>query len=269
MWRPPTGRGGAPPVRVFDYSYYDEYQDKNGQVRQQWHYFTCALVRHDGSWPQLRVAREGLVDKAEHLHRRGRHRLRVRGVQPHLRGALRGPALRVGLHRPPDDGDPAQDRRERSTSRPWAASCCSAPTRSIPPVMPRLLAMAEDVLAHVPAGGVGAVPHACPTPGGEDLPAAAADGDSPRARPDGLVAVRRRRPACCTPTTGGTPPPGSTTTSTATWSNRRTRIPGTTDPRPDATGAPPEVAPCISGRQGFRPPWSWPGPSPAVASRGC
>jgi len=60
MWRP--GAPGHP--RVFDYSYYDEYRDRSGRVRERWRHFTCALAQHDGAWPELQVMRERLVDRA-------------------------------------------------------------------------------------------------------------------------------------------------------------------------------------------------------------
>ena len=169
MWRRgPDGEDPADPVRVFDYSYYDEYHDKNGGVQKQWHHFTCALVPHQGSWPQLHVTREGLLDKAGHLVGGG-------------------------------DIDFESDEFNRTFAvhcddRRFASAFIDAQMMEIllktggiidlrtmgrflllssdpldPPVMPRLLAMAEDVLAHVPAVVWELYPTAPDGPGHEDL----------------------------------------------------------------------------------------------------
>lgn len=60
MWR--EGAPGHP--RVFDYSYFDEYRDRDGRVRERWRHFSCALAQHDGAWPELRIVPERLVDRA-------------------------------------------------------------------------------------------------------------------------------------------------------------------------------------------------------------
>ena len=58
MWNPETG------ARVFDYAYAVERQDQNGRVSRTWYTFTCATIRHDGRWPELRLLRERLFDRA-------------------------------------------------------------------------------------------------------------------------------------------------------------------------------------------------------------
>lgn len=60
MWR--QGANGLD-LRVLDYAYYDEYKDKNGHVHKRWSYFTCAMARHNGLWPTVRVTRERVADK--------------------------------------------------------------------------------------------------------------------------------------------------------------------------------------------------------------
>jgi hypothetical protein len=57
-----TGANGLD-VRVFDYAYYDEYEDENGKVHRTWKYFNCAMARHNGIWPVIRVTRERKLDK--------------------------------------------------------------------------------------------------------------------------------------------------------------------------------------------------------------
>jgi hypothetical protein len=60
MWR--TGANGLD-LRVFDFAYYDEYKDNNGQVRKVWQYFNCAMARHNGLWPVVHVSKERALDK--------------------------------------------------------------------------------------------------------------------------------------------------------------------------------------------------------------
>ncbi len=150
MWRPAAGtEDGGEPVRVFDYGYYDEYHDKNGQVHQRWHYFTCALVNHNGSWPQLRVTREGLLDKAEHVLGGGdidfeseefNRMFAVDCADRRFASALIDPQMMEILLK--TGGTISLETMGRFLL------LSSDPLD--PPVMPRLLAMAEDVLAHVP-----------------------------------------------------------------------------------------------------------------------
>ena len=59
VWREASGH-----PRVFDYGYYTLHHNKNGQTYQRWQWFACALVQHNGKWPDLRVTRERLVDRA-------------------------------------------------------------------------------------------------------------------------------------------------------------------------------------------------------------
>lgn len=51
------------PVRAFDYSYYENYTDKNGRIRKRWHHFSCAMARHNGLWPSIRIGRERTIDR--------------------------------------------------------------------------------------------------------------------------------------------------------------------------------------------------------------
>jgi hypothetical protein len=61
MWRDVPTR-----PRVFDYGYYTLYQDKQRHTYENWHWFTCALVQHNGKWPELRVTKKRLLDRAAH-----------------------------------------------------------------------------------------------------------------------------------------------------------------------------------------------------------
>jgi hypothetical protein len=60
MWR--DGANGLP-VRVFEYSYYDEHRDNDGKLIQRWQHFTCAMARHNGLWPMIRIGRERALHK--------------------------------------------------------------------------------------------------------------------------------------------------------------------------------------------------------------
>jgi hypothetical protein len=58
MWRDAPGH-----PRVFDYGYYTVYRDKSGTTHERWRWFACALVQHNGRWPELLLTRERLVDR--------------------------------------------------------------------------------------------------------------------------------------------------------------------------------------------------------------
>jgi hypothetical protein len=84
MWHE---NGSSSPTRVFDYSYYSSHRRSRGLgldltfglvtnvdvdtdpiaaigETRTWHAFTCALAQHNGAWPAIRIAKEGVVDKA-------------------------------------------------------------------------------------------------------------------------------------------------------------------------------------------------------------
>ena len=79
--------GSPSPTRVFDYSYYSSHRRSRGLgfeigfglvtdvdvdsdavasigETRTWHAFSCALAQHNGAWPAIRIAKEGMVDKA-------------------------------------------------------------------------------------------------------------------------------------------------------------------------------------------------------------
>ena len=58
MWNESTG------ARVFDYAYYVERRDENGRISRTWTTFTCALAQHNGRWPEIRLLRERVFDRA-------------------------------------------------------------------------------------------------------------------------------------------------------------------------------------------------------------
>jgi hypothetical protein len=175
MWRPSPGHGQAPdghrPVRVFDYGYYDEYRDRSGQRRKRWHDYTCALVEHDGTWPQLRLSREGLADKAEHVlgdddidfeSEEFNRMFAVRCADRRFASAFIDPQMMELLLK--TGGAVSLDTMGRFL-------LLSADPLD-PAVMPRLLAMAEDVLAHVPPAVWALYPRLPDSGGTESFPVA-------------------------------------------------------------------------------------------------
>lgn len=50
--------------RVFEYGFFHLHKDQNRHEYQSWRWFGCALAQHNGKWPELRVTRERLVDRA-------------------------------------------------------------------------------------------------------------------------------------------------------------------------------------------------------------
>jgi hypothetical protein len=59
MWR--DGQGHP---RVFEYGFFTIYKDKNGNQYQRWQWFACALVQHNGKWPEIHLTKEKLIDRA-------------------------------------------------------------------------------------------------------------------------------------------------------------------------------------------------------------
>jgi hypothetical protein len=60
MWKP----NAEHPIRVFDYWWYDEYEDQNGVVHRSYHRRTVATAEVGWLWPQLSLTREGIISKA-------------------------------------------------------------------------------------------------------------------------------------------------------------------------------------------------------------
>lgn len=59
LWRDAPGR-----PRAFEYGCYTIHRTDNGKTYERWRWFACALVQHNGRWPELRLTRERLVDRA-------------------------------------------------------------------------------------------------------------------------------------------------------------------------------------------------------------
>ena len=60
MWR--NGPNELP-VRGFDFWFYDEHRDDNGRTHRRYTYRTCVLAQVNGSWPEVFIARERMLDK--------------------------------------------------------------------------------------------------------------------------------------------------------------------------------------------------------------
>jgi hypothetical protein len=180
MWRDDPA---ATPVRVFDYSYFEEQRDQYGQSQKVWHHFSCALAEHRGTWPGLRVTREGLVDKAVHAlgsqeidleSEEFNRTFAVRSADRRFASAFLDPQMMELLLR--TGGEVALETMGRFLLL-WTAPMD-------PPVVPRFLRLTEDVMAHVPP----AVWELYPAP---DPPDGA--GAEPRAVEDLDAEARRQR----------------------------------------------------------------------------
>jgi len=65
MWRPADRQGDqSPPARVFNFAYYEKRDSGVAGGTKLWHRFTCALAQHNGNWPPIRIAPEGILDRA-------------------------------------------------------------------------------------------------------------------------------------------------------------------------------------------------------------
>jgi hypothetical protein len=61
VWRE---RADGLSTRAFDFSYYVETRDDLGRVQRHHQRFSCAMAQIDGSWPEVSIHREGLIEKA-------------------------------------------------------------------------------------------------------------------------------------------------------------------------------------------------------------
>ncbi len=50
-------------VRVFDFSYYVEHKDENGNITKTWNRYSCAMARHNGLWPVVHISKERALDR--------------------------------------------------------------------------------------------------------------------------------------------------------------------------------------------------------------
>ena len=165
--------GSPSPTRVFDYSYYSSHRRGRGlgldlgfglvtdvDVGHRRH----RLDRRDPHLARLHL-RAGPAQRrlAGDPHRQGghgrqglpddraaRHRLRVRGVQPDVRGAVRRPPVRLGPDRSADDGLPAEHRRARSPFETKGRFLLLSTRRIDPIEMPALLNLADEFVRRVP-----------------------------------------------------------------------------------------------------------------------
>jgi hypothetical protein len=62
------GTWESQPIQAFDYWYYDESTDSEGNPSRSYHHFSCVLVEVAASFPHLEIAREGLFTRlADHV----------------------------------------------------------------------------------------------------------------------------------------------------------------------------------------------------------
>lgn len=100
------------PVKLFDYWYYDEHRDQDGDVQRTYHRFSCALTVIPASCPPLAVEPEGLWSRLkDHLGFRDvemeseefNRRFEVQGEDRRLATALLAPAMMEWLMAHADD----------------------------------------------------------------------------------------------------------------------------------------------------------------------
>src|SRR4051812_8814044 len=60
MWREP---GDGHVYRVFDFWFYKEHRDENGQTAKTYDRFSCAMALVGSAGPEIEILREGLMDK--------------------------------------------------------------------------------------------------------------------------------------------------------------------------------------------------------------
>ncbi len=82
-------------VRAFDYWYFDERRDDAGRTTRSYKRFSCVLAQIDGSWPDLSIARGGLLEKALDLV--GLGSIELESDEFNRRFALRSPDRRFAI----------------------------------------------------------------------------------------------------------------------------------------------------------------------------
>jgi hypothetical protein len=163
MWR--TGANGLD-VRVFDYSYYDERRDREGNVRQDWSHFSCAMARHNGFWPTVHISKERLLDRVARvlgmpdirLESEEFNRLfRVQCTDARFATALLDPQMMEYLLT-------TEGRLTFETQGRWLL--CIAPRLKDPTEMVGLLGVADEFLRRIPSVVWHLYPEGADTTGG-------------------------------------------------------------------------------------------------------
>ena len=137
-------------VRAFDYWYYDEHRDQHGQSQRSYRYFTCALAQLNGSFPELAIEGEGMLDRV--VTRLGlpdqdfeseafNRTFAVRGPDARFNSALIDPRMIDFLLT-------TQGRLDFYLKGRWLLVVSP---RIEPHLMPALLKVADRFLDHVPA----------------------------------------------------------------------------------------------------------------------
>jgi hypothetical protein len=92
VWRE---RSDGMASRAFDFSYFVETRDNLGNVQRHHTRFTCAMVQVDGSWPDVSITREGLLEKA--LDLMGLGDIQLESDEFNRQFALRSPDRRFAI----------------------------------------------------------------------------------------------------------------------------------------------------------------------------
>ena len=89
-----SGEHNGVPMRMFDYWYYDETSDSQGNRSRTYHRFTCGMVTIPAACPRLRLGHENFMTRlGDHLGT-ARRRVRIRRLQPSVPGEVRRSEVR-------------------------------------------------------------------------------------------------------------------------------------------------------------------------------
>jgi hypothetical protein len=145
VWR----EGAELASRAFDFSYYDLHKDDMGREHRTYRHFSCAMVQVDGSWPDLSIGPDGLLEKALDLV--GMGSIDLESDEFNRRFALRSPDRRFAVALC-DAGMidfllGCTNEIAFAIKGRWAL-LASDPVS--PALLPALLRLAEDFRAHIP-----------------------------------------------------------------------------------------------------------------------
>lgn len=82
-------------TRAFDFSYYVETKDDVGHPQRRHTHYSCVMAQVDGSWPEVSIHREGLLEKALDLV--GLGDIELESEEFNRRFALRSPDRRFAV----------------------------------------------------------------------------------------------------------------------------------------------------------------------------
>ena len=135
---------------MFDYWWYDEYEDNKGVAHRSYHRRTCATAEVGWLWPQLSLTKEGLVSKAASV-------LGVRDLEFESEEFNRtfyvtceDRTIRERVPRRADDRPARRDEGLRRDGGARTAGSCSTRKRLKGNELPPLYKLTETIVAHIP-----------------------------------------------------------------------------------------------------------------------